>query len=315
MRHILGLAELCKSVQAIRPSSTIAYPDCIKLWAPEPLPEQRLQWLDQQCGGLTPWIGRKRWQRPGQRPYWQWLKLTQPTDAALADLANIRHVLVNYVEEALDHNFASGSEQDIDNNNSLLNAHLYKRWHRDSQGIRFVKGKTRYTGGRRAATNLVTYADLPSRSTADDLCMHVEWRMAGVQALQRAGIHEVQDLLDLNRRRFWQERLLVRAVDADKLGRLHQKHKDNSCREDPSRTGQRVIRAMASVQQLVDGYRQYFAVGDCLLEVNIGHLLPVETGVESVVESAVESAVVCPWTHSGKNGPTIIGLGEKVGHL
>jgi hypothetical protein len=146
--------------------------------------------------GLT---RRKRWDR--DRRYTQWLQLCQPSDAALRFIAAREHRL-NYAEVALDWTF--DTEYERDDAHRFVNEHMVKPHHRD-QEVKYVNG-TRYTGMRPVPNNVVIYADKPCRITGELYCVHIEWRINGVKALPRAGIHSVQDLLTLKHREFWQER-------------------------------------------------------------------------------------------------------------
>jgi hypothetical protein len=286
------IAAASKRVAGINPSSIAAYPDCVHLWLPKPLPVRGLDWLDTQCGDMYANVGPKRWQR---ERYQQFLSLPQPTPAALQFLSAYSDGLLNYAEIALDWTFDDAEENAHAANTA--NRYIVKRWHRDSQGIRFVAGVTRYTGSRTATTNLVSYNDKSSRVTGETYCTHTEFRLRGVLALRRAGVHAVKDLLNLDYREFWHERLIMRAVDPTKLGRMyrvHIEHKDKrrGAYEDDSRVGGRIVHMLESTQAVIDMYRNRFNVSRCLEDLDVEHLLPDRTS------SAMENRVP-QWVRNG----------------
>src|SRR5262249_35651527 len=142
----------------IQPTGIYAYIDRIRGWSRHPFSRADRAYLRQQCSKLyAPPPRRRPWQRA--RTKQQYFDLTQPTDAARHYLAG---ATVNYAEFALDWTF--NYEDESDGAWTLLDEHLVKPYHRASQGIRYVQG-TRYTAGRHAYTNLVSYADQPSRIT------------------------------------------------------------------------------------------------------------------------------------------------------
>jgi hypothetical protein len=278
MGELTRIDQARKSVAAIKPSRIDAFPDRVNLWLPKPLLFRDLDWLNTQCGGdLYAHVGPKRWQR---ERYQQFLSLPQPTPAALQFLSECSDELLNYVEIALDWTF-----HDYEKNAhaaDTANRYVIKRWHRDSQGIRFVAGVTRYTGPRTAATNLVSYNDRPSRITGEIYCTHTEFRLRGVLTLKRAGIHAVEDLLSLDYREFWRERLIMRAVDPIKFGRKYRVHiegKENrrGAYEEDGRVGGRIVHMLGSTQAVIDKYRNRFNVSRCLVGLDVEHLLPDRT--------------------------------------
>jgi hypothetical protein len=295
MCDLASIAAASKRVADINPNSIDAYPDCVRLWLPKPLLASDLDWLDAQCGDdMYAKTYPKRWQRES---YQQFLSLPQPTPAALQFLSEYSDGLLNYAEIALDWTF----------DDAELNAHaadtannyIVKRWHRDSQGIRFVAGVTRYTGPRTATTNLVSYNDEPSRITGEIYCTHTEFRLRGVLALRRAGIHAVKDLLNLDYREFWRPRLILRAVDPIKLGRMYRVHIEGKDRrrgayEDDGRVGGRIVHMLGSTQAVIDNYRNRFNVSRCLVDLDVEHLLPggTWTAMENRVLQRVRSGGV-----------------------
>jgi hypothetical protein len=130
------------------------------------------------------------------------------------------------------------------------------------------------------------YADKPSRTTGELYCLHLEWRMRRRQNLKRAGIVNVADLLKLDHRAFWEKRLLLAAFDLRKLGRMHR----NYVRRIPGRTwvtsfgrmpydhdlrfGRLISFVTGSTQGVLDEFAPKFRVRDCLIPLDVQHLLP-----------------------------------------
>ena len=260
---------------------------------------------------------RKRWDRVG---YQQYVDLKQPTDTALNYLHSIGNVLINYVEFALDWTF--NYEDECDAAWTFIDRHIIKRWHRDSQGIRYVKRKvTRYTAGRHETANLVSYADKPSRITGELYCVHIEFRYTRQRTLQRIGISSAKDLLNYDHHRFWKQRLLLRAIDLDRFGRRYNRqvlHKgprtgawirrrmDGSVYNQDRRTAGKIVRSYGSTQAVIDQYRKYMDVNGCLVDLDIGHLLP-EITVDTTAMAKNNSATG-QWFTAARNGlaPCII---------
>ena len=275
-----------KAAYTIQPSDVSAYIDCVHAWLPRRLTAQEMAWLAQHCGELRTPKWRKRRDRVG---YKQYIDLKQPTDAALHYLHSIGNVLINYVEYALDWTF--NHEDERDDAWIFTDRHIVKRWHRHSQGIRYVKsvkGVTRYTAGRHGNSNLVSYADKPSRITGELYCVHIEFRMR-LRALRRIGISSARDLLNYDHHRFWTQRLLLRAIDLDRFGRRYNReilHKgprtgawmrrrmDGTVYNQDLRTAGKIVRSYGSTQAVIDQYRKYMDVKGCLVDLEVEHLLP-----------------------------------------
>ena len=247
----------------------------------EPPPPSELVALDEQCGGGL----HKEWKRKRWDPKYQmFVQLFQPYDAALAYLATLDDVLLNRGEVALDLIFAS--EQELDAAHEIVSKHHRQRWHGE-QEVRFYK-ITRYSAGPRAANKLANYADKACRITGEVFCLHIEWRLIGAQALRRAGLGTVGELLEFDHRRFWQDRLLLQSVNLEALGRQFSMHVLNKGRRrgpwiEYVNTGHEVMCSVGSqaagtkgsVQALVDQYRKQFDVGRCLEDIEVEALLPV----------------------------------------
>jgi hypothetical protein len=267
------------AAQRIRPAGIMAYPDMVTVWLKTPLRHSDRNRLNAQCsGGLhVSWHPMK-----SDHNYQQRLQLRQPTAEALHSLAHLDDVLINQLELALDWTF--DHERQRDRADAFVSQYHVKRWH-GKQEITFFKS-TRYTGPPRAPNNFVSYADKPCRLTGEVFCLHLEWRIKGVPALRRAGITTVRELLSLDLHQFWQDRLILRAVDHRALGRQHnrlptdqqmiQLSADNASLPYDLDTiaGARLVQHCGSTQAVVDQYRKSLNVGRCLVPIEVPQLLP-----------------------------------------
>ena len=284
MSTITDLVGARNEAQRIVPAGVIAYVDKIQLWLKTPLGTE-LDWLRSECGGLHHVRKSKRWDR--SRSYRQRLQLLQPSLKVLQWLSALEGVLLNYLELALDLTF--DSEEERDEAHEFVCHYHVKRWHRE-QKIKFVKG-SRYTGRRAVPNKLVSYADLACRITGEVYCVHLEWRLNGAPAVERAAISTVRELLQLDVRQFWKERLILRTFDYRALGRQHNIHilgkgrrrgpwikflgRWKSIAYDYDRmAGATLVRVCGSTQAVIDEYRKRLDVGHCLENVNACQLLP-----------------------------------------
>jgi hypothetical protein len=262
MPFLSGVDAARNAVLRIAPIAIIPYFDVVGfgLFGAPVSPEEET-WLRRQCGGV--WI---------ERYYRRSARLTQPFGDALRWLATRRHYL-NYAEPAMDSLFDSKAERETAYD--LVDSLHWKRWPGNQEVFRYER--TRYTGSRRAANRLVSYDDRPCRITGDPWCLHGEWRLTGVDALRGVrtastprGIWSIDDLLQLDPRQFWSERLLLRAVDADKLQRARLRWCRVHRRADPWPQG-----IPARTQDLIrDARRHQFDLRGCLVPLDVRHLLP-----------------------------------------
>ena len=277
MRNISAVAD------GINPCGIYAYLDKVHIWLSRPLSQGQLDWLKQQCGGMHVDHQPKRW----DRIYQQRLQLQRPNREALQSLSTLMGGRLNYVEFGLDWIF--DDEEERDQAFALVSRYHVKRWH-GKQRITFAK-TTRYTGQRRAPNVLASYADKASRITREPYCVHLEWRINGVEPLRRAGITCIRDLMNFDHRHFWQSRLLMRAFNPGELGKQFNIHVAGKGRRRTQwikfhgafaydydlRAGGILVRAQSSTQMLIDTYGKRFPVNRCLIEINVRHLLPNQT--------------------------------------
>jgi len=272
--------------------------DYVKLWLPRPLSGDKLQWLRARCGKLPrPYVNRYGWQR---------LKLYQPRREALQFWASVDGAYANFVEVALDWVFSC--EADLDEAVAFLRRHIVKSYHRgkihfdpelddiahddnsDFAVIHRRRVNTRYSNSRKSPTNLADYFDRPSKVTGEVHCLHMDWRLQRASALVRAGLPKVADLLTLNHREFWRERLQLRMFDLSKLGRTVRNTQFDSRRRQPwinrfgldvdRRNGAIILRAYGSVQAVLNStIADRAKLRSCLLpQFDVSHLLPNPQG-------------------------------------
>jgi hypothetical protein len=164
-----------------------------------------------------------------------------------------------------------------------LHRHLVKP-HHGNQQVRWYADQTRYSGPRRARNVLALYRDKHCKVTGEVYCVHLDWRIRGVEALRRAGIGSVRDLLQFDQRQFWQQRLRLFDIDASGLGRRHQNCSDGTNRRKPyfllpgwnfdAYVGRVLLRHYGSVQEIIDQHRHDFDVRRSLLPIATDQFLP-----------------------------------------
>jgi len=300
MQHnpVLSLPiKIKRLIDRIKPSGVYGYHDKVTTWIKCPLSDSERAWLQRLCGGRidTRYPGEiVRTHKTGQwnrhpvffpdKAYRQRIQLCQPQEQALEWLVERDDVRFTYLEEALDWTF---------DDPSLVEAYEFactyhvKKYHRD-QGIRFVK-TTRYSGPRSAPNVLATYPDRPSKVTGEIDCLHFCWRIKGHAALKRAGFPTLADLIRIDRRAFWQNRLFFQFFDMEALGRRYNNYRLGSNRRKPwitrygrngrfainrdSRQGNMLWFIRGSTQAIIDEYRDKFDINSCLIPIPVDHLL------------------------------------------
>jgi hypothetical protein len=270
-----------------QPLAKLWYFDKIRIWLQRRLPEWRIVWLRKHCRRR---LYEKKRRKPWDPRYVMGLELYQPDDEALQYLATLDGVLLNYVECALDWTFSN--KQQVDEAYEFVRSFHIKLWHRE-QWVVFYRGTTRYTAKQGVANLLVVYSDLLCRRLTEPTpCVHLEWRLNGARALQRAGLGTVGQLLQLDHRAFWQKRLLMHTVDQQALGHHYNRHVLGRGRRGrpwieyygpglaydfDGRSGYMLMRrAGGSTQSVVDLCRKQFDVAQCLQRLDVDELLPNE---------------------------------------
>jgi hypothetical protein len=269
------MREIARPSYEIKSTGVYTYIDKIQVWFRRRLSLKEIAQLRSECGGKL--HVRDKPAKFDHRLRMR-LQLNQPSRQALRWIASLDDAHLNYVEFAIDLTF--DDEDARDEAWDFLCRFIVKSHHRD-QGIRFVKGKTRYSGRRGAPNLLVVYRDRSSKVTHDRFCLHVEWRISGIAVLRRAGIHGVADLIDFDHREFWRTRFTLSAVDPERLGRLYWNYFHGTSRRKPwtirsgklrydvdRRLGSILIRYY-STQDVIDRFRGKIDVRSCLVPLTI----------------------------------------------
>jgi hypothetical protein len=134
-----------------------------------------------------------------------YLNIVQPTDACIRLLDQLR-AQAFYLEIARDY---------VDPYGQLLTTfrhHVVHRWKREPS--RQVKA-TEYGAPRHSQSNLVYYEKYSHQLEAN--ACHTEFRLRGVRALERIGIHRLKDLLQFDHNEFWSRKLCLRGIDRHRL--------------------------------------------------------------------------------------------------
>jgi len=292
----MGSAMSNFSVRAddVRPSAIHSYFDKIQVWRKSPISRDEYAFLTSQCGSVkvNNMLARFDWS------YTQRLALYQPTKAVLEWLSGRNDVLVNICEVALDWIF--DNQDDLERAYSFVDQHLVKKYHRLSHGVRYFE-QTRYTGPPWLATKAVVYPDKPSRINGEPHCLHIDYRMSNRGAVRRAGIEGPADMVSLDHRRFWEDRLLMYALDPNKFGRAYHNHVEGKGRRHAPwvhrshngfaydmdrRAGNMIVRSLGvtpekvagTTQEVIDQYRDRLPVRGSMQRLNVDHLLPESHG-------------------------------------
>jgi hypothetical protein len=282
----------------IRPIGIYPYFDKVQVWVRTPFDREALAQLENACGRG----GIHEENRPARFDALlrQRIELRQPTVEALQQLAQRSDTLINKVEIAIDYLFDSPVARD--DAWEFFHRHLIRRWHSTRQRIVVDRGTqdqstdgegrigTRYDAERRARNMIVFYRDEQSRRTGELNCLHLEWRLNGLEAVRNVGIESGQGLLEFNHRQFWQKRLRLYDVDRHQLGRLinnrlNRTRRRTSVFEQRSRyrinldgrTGENHLASHDTIQELIDhlkGTLHLERVRRALVPISIESLLP-----------------------------------------
>jgi hypothetical protein len=286
----------------IKPVAIYPYIDRITVWVKQPLTNAQIVWLRQHCGKVH--VRNRR----ADFDYLlkQRLQLCRPTDEVLRWLSRLPDVYLNYVEIALDWTFPNEFERE--DAYEFVSRHFVKRYH-GSQGIRFVRGVTRYTGGPSVPNLFLMYGDLPCRITGEIFCLHLEWRRRRRDNLQRAGIRSIADLLHLDHRAFWQKRLLLAEFNLHKLGGIVRRHFSPQTSKGPwisylksgvrwdhdRRSGHTLLVKFGSAQSIIDEFTGQCRVGRCIIPLGVGHLLPPPPVFSMIYTSILPALALNPY--------------------
>lgn len=264
------------------PGSIYSYIDRAQLWVKQPLSKGDLDDLRALAGKKL-----RIWSRP--MPYMPSLKqrftLFQPSRDLLQHLRP-HEPYINAVEIALD--WVYPDELRKDRAFEFTCQGVVKSHHRE-QGIRWFNGITRYSGPRGAPNVMAIYGDKHSKVTGEVDCVHLDWRISRRGAIERANLDTIDKLLNLDFRKFWDQRLKLLQVDGETLGRLYHNRLTGSQRRKALIHGEGkfpyyVDRRMAgtliqalqlnSAQQVIDHFKRDIRIERCLMAFEHEALLP-----------------------------------------
>ena len=235
----------------------------------------KLTWLNRHCAPSPQPLNEPA----GFGRYRQRLELVRPDTEALRFLAKCRRRL-NCVKLALD--WLLQNKAMLHAAGSIIKGHLIKRHHREEHGVTCL-GDMLYLGRPTDKIRPAAYGDQACRHTGHPHCFHIEFRLKGMQTLNRAGIYSVTDLLNFDHRAFWERRLLLAELDYGYFGRMLATRHDGAgrrrkCTDEDRVTGLRLFQWVGngSTQKIVDIYRKQIPlIARCLRFVSVSHLLPL----------------------------------------
>jgi hypothetical protein len=265
----------------------------VQAWIREPMDRTTLTELRELCGrgGIYAENAPARF----NTRYRQRIELRQPTMRALSWLARRDDALINRAEIAVDYLFDNWAGRD--DAFDFVHQHIVRRWHGKKQEIRVFKpsrrtdtdrlGGTRYDAGRSSPNSIVLYPEKHSRVTGELACLHLEWRLNGLKSVRAAGIRSGRDLIEFNHRQFWQKRLMLYAINRERLGRLIRNRARGNRSKVPEfrpingfkinwdkRTGDVWIRAHDTVQEVIDQLKASHRIYRALAPISNEVLLP-----------------------------------------
>ncbi len=275
-------ANIAGAAGRIRPSAIYSCVDQLRVWVRQ-LTDKEHQWFDKHCDYFRP--------HPSPALFNYSLKVRMhlygPDQRALEELAGRSDVHFNYFEPGLDWVFRydTSAEEARD----TWHFHIVKPYHRGQEmGFGESDGNyTWYTSRRRkVANNTAAYSDKRSRITGESNTCHIDYRITGAQALHRAKLGTIADVLNADPSTFWADnRLLLCALDSSRFGRLFHNSLVGSKRRTPmikrynhgliydhdARVGETIIRDCGCIQKVLD---EFPYAHRCLVRMDIKHLLP-----------------------------------------
>ena len=150
--------------------------------------------------------------------YRQRIRLCQPTRAAVDLLAEQDGALLNSAEIARDRVF--DDDESVQASLEYYRQHFVQRWHGKKQVRVWDSGNFRTGDLEKPGVVFQGYGDRPCRVTGEIHCFHFEAKLKGVEALRRARITNLRDLIDFDFDAFWQRHELLLEVDRERLGRF-----------------------------------------------------------------------------------------------
>lgn len=151
------------------------------------------------------------------------VELFQPSAQCLAELTDTDVVggdcAINYVEFALD--FITGSQCTLNKLDRFFNRHLVRIPSKRSKATPYHNddyAKTAYLSAKVDKERLLFYSDKPARKAQGQLCLHVEFRLAGWTLLKKKNILILRDLINFDHQQLWGTQLDLRKPNFTQLG-------------------------------------------------------------------------------------------------
>ncbi|MDN3507710.1 MAG: hypothetical protein P0S94_02180 [Simkaniaceae bacterium] len=253
------------------------------MWLMEPLSAA-------QTSSLSAILGKDKLRRFNRKArfderFIQRIVTHQPAMEALEYLRGLNSIHLNRVDISLDLVFEN--QEELARASEIFCKTHVKPHHRD-QGVRFYKG-SRYSGQKWQHPQVcLNYSDKKCRITGHEFCLHIDWCMTGKQTLRRAGLSTISEIMNLDYRQFWRDRLVFKSVIPEQLGRLYHNHQKSTKRRKPwvheckngfkydmdKSYGNFIIRHLGSTQTIIDKYRKKLRLDSCLCGLKESHLLP-----------------------------------------
>ena len=120
--------------------------------------------------------------------------------------------------------------------------------------------ETTYIGARRSGNEVVVYSDGKRKVRPESPRVHIEWRIHGAKALDRAKIRSAIDLVAINHRTIWEKRLRLRIMPTlSRLIRILECRAVRSGRPMSPSQNQRTVYLLARMSK--DYHGRFFAQG------------------------------------------------------
>jgi hypothetical protein len=164
---------------------------------------------------LAPFVGKNR------QNYRQRLEIYQPHHEVLRFLAKLDHH-VTYAELALD--WLMRNDAQLRGAEEIISRCWMRPYHRLEHGVEFNR-KTVYLARPTDKVRPTSYSSKPYRFGAGPYgnhpyCVHTEIRLDGAQALRRACIKSISDLVQFDHNGFWRKWLVLAELDFAYFGRM-----------------------------------------------------------------------------------------------
>lgn len=175
--------------------------DTIKIYVCEEV-DRHMDSLKRLAGSVIPSLGM-----PHRGLQWPAAAFVhQPSEGAIDYIAREmpRHLVARF-DIALD--LETTNHVDAEQLQIYLEGHLDQA--RQGKQSWVKKGGTLYSGQAGARNVIALYSDRSSKLTQRPCC-HLEWRTSSIPAVRAAGVSDIRDLLLIDPRKFFEQRLVLR---------------------------------------------------------------------------------------------------------